>query len=113
VQDCLLEVNVDLETTKGGIAETHLSQVLTQLSALTNIRLRGLMCIPAPPAGRDVRAPFAKLRELRDQVNQAGAYREKLSELSMGMSADFEAAILEGATFVRVGSTLFGERARS
>lgn len=110
VQDCLLEVNVDLEDTKGGIGESFLTQTLTQLNALKSIRLKGLMCIPAPSPSRNARAPFAKLRELRDQVNQSGAYREKLTELSMGMSSDFEAAILEGATYVRVGTTLFGAR---
>ncbi len=110
VQDCLLEVNVDLETSKGGIADAHLTQILTQLSSLKNFRLKGLMGIPAPNPARGARAPFAKLRELRDQVNAQGAYREKLTELSMGMSGDFEAAILEGATFVRVGTILFGAR---
>lgn len=110
VQDCLLEVNVNLESTKGGVAETHLSELLSRLSPLDNIRILGLMCIPAPSSGRESRAPFAKLRELREKLNEAGAYREKLTLLSMGMSADFEAAILEGSTHVRVGTTLFGER---
>lgn len=107
VQDCLLEVNVDLENTKGGVSEALAPTVLAQLAPLANVRVRGLMAIPAPGSGR---APFARLRELRDRLNAAGAYREKLSELSMGMSADFEAAILEGSTFVRVGTTLFGAR---
>jgi pyridoxal phosphate enzyme (YggS family) len=111
VQDCLLEVNVDLETTKGGVGETLVPQVLAQLAPLANLRLTGLMCIPAPVPGRDPRAPFARLRELRDRLNAANAYREPLRELSMGMSADFEAAVLEGATLVRVGTTLFGARA--
>lgn len=109
VQECLLEVNVDLETTKGGIAESHLPELLAKLNGLANVQIRGLMCIPAPGGGR---APFHRLRELRDRLNQAGTYRAPLTELSMGMSADFEDAILEGATLVRVGTTLFGERAK-
>jgi pyridoxal phosphate enzyme (YggS family) len=108
VQDCLLEVNVSLENTKGGVGETLVPSLLRNLSPLRNLRVKGLMCIPAPGAGR---APFARLRELKDRVNRAGDYRESLTELSMGMSADFEAAVLEGATLVRVGTTLFGERA--
>ncbi|MGZ3672634.1 MAG: YggS family pyridoxal phosphate-dependent enzyme [Bdellovibrionota bacterium] len=99
VQDCLVEVNVDLETTKGGISEGLLSQTLDELRELKNLSIKGLMCIPAPGTGR---RPFAKLRELRDTHG--------LGLLSMGMSADFEDAILEGATHVRVGTTLFGER---
>lgn len=106
-QDCLLEVNVDLENTKGGVSAALAPKVLQELSSLRNIRVRGLMAIPAPGSGR---APFARLRELRDELNEQGVYREKLTELSMGMSADFEDAILEGATYVRVGSTLFGAR---
>lgn len=107
VQDCLLEVNVDSEASKGGVAAGELPGLLEALSALPHLRVRGLMCIPAPGS---TRAPFARLRELREELNASGTYREKLTELSMGMSADFEAAILEGATIVRVGSTLFGER---
>jgi pyridoxal phosphate enzyme (YggS family) len=110
VQDCLLEVNVDLEHTKGGVSEELAARVLAEVAGLEHVRVRGLMAIPAPVPGRDARAPFARLRELRDRLNAAGAYRTKLTELSMGMSADFEAAILEGATYVRVGTTLFGER---
>jgi PLP dependent protein len=111
-QSCLLEVNVDLEDSKGGIAADALARLLEQLNSLTSLELKGLMCIPAPKSNRDPRAPFAALREMRDQLNAKGAYRAKLEHLSMGMSSDFEAAILEGATFVRVGTVLFGERAR-
>lgn len=108
--DCLVEVNVDAEISKGGVAAVSLPAFLETLSPLKNLRVRGLMCIPSTVQARDPREPFARLRELREQCNASGAYREKLTELSMGMSADFEAAILEGATFVRVGTTLFGER---
>ncbi|HEY8279553.1 MAG TPA: YggS family pyridoxal phosphate-dependent enzyme [Bdellovibrionota bacterium] len=110
VQDCLFEVNVDLEATKGGVEEKLLAKILEEISPLKNIRVRGLMCIPAPIQGRDQHAPFRRLRELKERLNASNAYREKLTELSMGMSSDFEAAIEEGATFLRVGTTLFGER---
>lgn len=109
-QECLIEVNLDLEAGKGGVPEAQLPRLLDQLSPLPNVRISGLMCIPAPSLARDPRLPFARLRALRDQMNAAGAYRGKLDRLSMGMSADFEAAILEGATHVRLGTTLFGER---
>jgi PLP dependent protein len=108
VQDCLLEVNLDFETTKGGIPAMDLPDALEVLNGLKNLRILGLMCIPAP--GRDTRPAFSKLRELLDDLNVSGAYREPLRELSMGMSSDFEAAIQEGATLVRLGTVLFGER---
>lgn len=110
VQECFLEVNVDLETTKGGISEAHVPKFIELTKPLKNILLTGLMCIPAPSASRDPRVPFQKLRELREKLNQSGAYHSKLHSLSMGMSSDFEAAIEEGATHVRVGTTLFGAR---
>jgi PLP dependent protein len=107
VQDCLVQVNVDGEETKAGVGPTDLLPLLERLSPLTGIRVLGLMCIPAPGGGR---RPFARLREILEKANAAGAYREKLTELSMGMSADFPEAVLEGATIVRVGASLFGER---
>lgn len=110
VQPCLIEVNVDLETSKGGVGEELLPRFLGELTALKNIRVDGLMCIPAPAPGRDPRKPFAKLRGLRDVLALSGVYPGKLPLLSMGMSADFEAAIEEGATHVRLGTTLFGAR---
>jgi len=110
VQPCLIEVNVDLESSKGGIGEVLLPTLLSQLAALENVRVEGLMCIPAPMAGRDPRRPFAQLRAIRDALLVSGVYPGKLPLLSMGMSADFEAAIEEGSTHVRVGTTLFGAR---
>lgn len=106
-QECLLEVNVNLEGTKGGVAADSLGKLLEQSAQLKNLTISGLMCIPAPG---DTRAAFARLRNLLDALNEKDAYPKQLRNLSMGMSADFEAAILEGATHVRVGTTLFGER---
>lgn len=108
-QECLLEVNVDLEDSKGGLAEDAIAKLLEQANPLKSISISGLMCIPAPG---DTRGAFARLRELMEKLNDKNAYRDQLGKLSMGMSADFEAAILEGATHVRVGTTLFGERAK-
>ncbi|RZA04738.1 MAG: YggS family pyridoxal phosphate-dependent enzyme [Proteobacteria bacterium] len=111
VQDCLVEVNVDDEASKAGLAPAALPAFLGELAAVEGVRVTGLMCIPAPPLpGRSAREPFARLRELRDSVNAAGVYPSALNELSMGMSADFAEAILEGATYVRVGTSLFGAR---
>lgn len=106
-----LQVNVSGEASKSGVHPDQLAELAREVARLPGLRLRGLMAIPAPetdPAAQ--RAPFARLRELRDQlVAQQGL---ALDTLSMGMSADLEAAVLEGATIVRVGSALFGERAR-
>lgn len=110
IQDCLLEINVDQEQSKGGIEEGALGKLLEQMNCLDHIRITGLMCIPAPGGG--TRPAFVRLRETLDSLNEASVYREPLKNLSMGMSADFEAAILEGATHIRVGTTLFGERAK-
>ena len=103
-----LEVNVAGELSKGGIAPAELPELARAVAALPRLALRGLMCIPpeeSEPARQ--RAWFARLRALFEQLNAAGT---RLDTLSMGMSADFEAAIAEGATIVRVGTALFGAR---
>jgi PLP dependent protein len=103
-----LEVNVAGEASKGGVVPQELAALAAAVGRLPRIALRGLMCIP--PEERDVarqRAWFAQLRALKDELNARGA---GLDTLSMGMSADFEAAILEGATIVRLGTALFGAR---
>jgi pyridoxal phosphate enzyme (YggS family) len=103
-----LQVNVAGETTKGGVGPAELPGLAAAVAALPRLKLRGLMCIPpeeSDPARQ--RAWFARLRALQEELNAAGA---GLDTLSMGMSADFESAILEGATIVRIGTALFGER---
>jgi PLP dependent protein len=103
-----LQVNVAGELTKGGVAAGELPALAAAVARLPQVRLRGLMCIP--PEETDAarqRAWFAQLRALRDGLNAAGG---RLDTLSMGMSGDFEAAILEGATIVRLGTVLFGPR---
>lgn len=106
----LLQVNEDREASKGGALPEALQRLVAESAAWKHLRVAGLMAIPAPQASAEASRPaFAHLREL------AGALRrqpggEALRELSMGMSADFEVAIEEGATSVRVGTAIFGSR---
>lgn len=107
LQVCI-EVNVSDEPSKGGVALAELGALADAVAALPRIRLRGLMAIPAPSDEIAVqRRAFRRVREALDELNARG---HALDTLSMGMSADLEAAILEGATIVRVGTVLFGER---
>jgi pyridoxal phosphate enzyme (YggS family) len=110
VQRVLVEVNLGREQQKGGVAPEALPDLLRALADLPGLRCEGLMCIP--PAAGEPRSHFAALRELRDAVRAKAPSSIGLAELSMGMSADFEAAIAEGATLVRVGTAIFGERPR-
>jgi hypothetical protein len=103
-----IQVAVVPESTKGGIAPEGLSQLAAATAALARVRLRGLMCVPPPqPDVAAERAVFARLRELEDALRAEG---HDLDTLSMGMSGDFESAIAEGATHVRIGTALFGSR---
>jgi pyridoxal phosphate enzyme (YggS family) len=104
----LLQVALSDEPGKGGVAPAQVAALAAAVSALPRLQLRGLMCIPAPAQDSEAqRRPFRQLRELLESLNAAG-YR--LDTLSMGMSDDLEAAVLEGATIVRVGTALFGRR---
>ena len=108
--DLCIQVNVDDEASKSGVAPAATAELAAQIATLDNVRLRGLMTIPAPAEGLAAqRRPFARLRELRDALNADGF---ALDTLSMGMSADLEAAVAEGATHVRVGTAVFGPRTR-
>jgi len=103
-----LQVNVDDEESKSGVAPEALPELAAACAKLPNIRLRGLMCLPAVREEPDAqRIPFAALRELAEKLRTDGVDTDTLS---MGMTADFRAAILEGATIVRIGTALFGER---
>ena len=108
LQVCI-QVNVDGEATKSGVSAEDAGALAAAVAALPRLRLRGLMCIPEARTGTAAqREPFARLRLLRDAI--AAEHGLTLDTLSMGMSADLEAAILEGATLVRVGSAIFGAR---
>jgi hypothetical protein len=107
LQICL-QVNISMEASKSGMAPSEVNALARAVAKLPNLKLRGLMAVPAP--SDDVaaqRLPFAQLRALRDQLNQHGL---QLDTLSMGMSHDFAAAIAEGATIVRIGTAIFGDR---
>lgn len=103
-----LQINISEEHTKSGIAAEQTVQLARQIAALPNLRLRGLMAIPQPTANIELqRKSFKQVRLLKEQLNQQGF---DLDTLSMGMSADLEAAILEGSTIVRIGTAIFGKR---
>lgn len=105
----LLQVNLAEEQTKGGFVEGELEAAASELLALPHVEVTGLMCIPPHVENpEDSRVYFRRLRELRDKL--AADHGCELADLSMGMSHDYAVAIEEGATFVRVGSSLFGER---
>lgn len=111
VCDVLIQVNVSGETTKSGTTEGGAIQLVKECSRLGNIRVRGLMTMPPffdnPEAARPF---FAELRRLSEIIAAEQIEGIEMVELSMGMSGDFEAAIQEGTTLVRVGTAIFGER---
>jgi len=98
--DCFIEINIGAEPQKSGVAIEAADALIAECRARWKLKLRGLMCIP--PEGRDPTPYFKELAAI--------AQRNGLAELSMGMSADFEQAIACGATFVRVGTAIFGKR---
>ncbi|MBB5426626.1 YggS family pyridoxal phosphate-dependent enzyme [Paraburkholderia atlantica] len=103
-----LQVNVSGEASKSGVAPDDAAAIAHQIAALPKLKLRGLMSIPEPAGDHDAqRAPHRQLRELFERLRNDGL---ALDTLSMGMSADLEAAVLEGATIVRVGTAIFGAR---
>ncbi len=107
----LLEVNVGGETSKSGWTTADLLNDIRQLAALPHIQVRGLMTIPPPTSQpHEARPFFRQLRQLRDRLAQEGYDGMTFDELSMGMTADYEVAIEEGATLVRVGTAIFGPR---
>lgn len=103
---CYLNVNIDCEESKSGFAPQDVAEAARAISALPGIDLLGLMCIPAPRSnGEDRKIPFAALRELEKSCRP-----HTKGALSMGMSDDFEAALKEGSTAVRIGTLIFGSR---
>jgi len=109
--DLLLEVNLGEEDSKSGTTEAKLIELVRQVAALPHVRIRGLMALPPwlddPEA---VRPYFRRLRELAENIARLQISGVAMDELSMGMSNDFEVAIEEGATLVRVGTAIFGAR---
>ncbi|GAW66778.1 alanine racemase [Geoanaerobacter pelophilus] len=111
VCEVLIQVNISREETKGGTSSEELLQLVRDVARLPHLRVVGLMTMPPffdDPEG--ARPYFRELRDLAGKLQAAAIPGVEMRELSMGMSGDFEAAIEEGATLVRVGSALFGER---
>jgi pyridoxal phosphate enzyme (YggS family) len=111
LQQILVQVNISGEDTKSGISADETPGLISEISQFENLSIRGLMTMPPyfyQP--NKVKPFFATLRELRDQVKERSLSNVSMEELSMGMTGDFEVAIEEGATLVRIGTAIFGER---
>jgi pyridoxal phosphate enzyme (YggS family) len=106
LQVCL-QINISREKTKSGVPPNEASALAHAIAKLPGLTLRGLMAVPAPGDDPEQRRPFAHLHRLCDDLNRQGL---ELDTLSMGMSHDFPAAIAEGATIVRIGTSIFGAR---
>jgi hypothetical protein len=111
IQPILVQINISAEDTKSGISIDEAPRLIAEISRLKNLAVKGLMTMPPyfyQP--QKVQPFFAALRNLRDQIREQSPPNVSLDELSMGMTGDFEVAIKEGATLVRIGTAIFGER---
>jgi pyridoxal phosphate enzyme (YggS family) len=107
----LIQVDLGQEATKSGVEEQQLPALIDSVREYEHIRLAGLMTLPPFFEDAELTRPFfVKLRELRDEYKRRGAFGDAPGELSMGMTHDFEVAIEAGATMVRIGTAIFGER---
>jgi pyridoxal phosphate enzyme (YggS family) len=107
----LIQVDLAGEETKSGVATADLAEFVSIVNQCSRLRFQGLMTLPPFfEEAEKVRPFFRRLRELRDELQANGGFGQHHGELSMGMSHDFEVAIEEGATIVRVGTAIFGER---
>ena len=107
----LIQVDLGQEATKSGAAETEVPLIVAALKQSQLLRLTGLMTVPPYfDDPQQVRPFFRRLRELRDQLGATGAFGDRTGDLSMGMTHDFQVAIEEGATIVRIGTAIFGAR---
>ncbi|SDK42053.1 hypothetical protein SAMN05660472_01249 [Natronincola ferrireducens] len=111
IMKCLLQVNVSGEETKYGVSREQAKDLLKEISKLHNIHIVGLMTMaPYVEEAKETRACFESLKELSLEIEKMGLHNIQMKYLSMGMSNDFEVAIEEGGTLVRIGSKIFGER---
>ena len=111
VQDILIQVNTSKEASKSGVYEEEALALVRQASRMEHVCIKGLMTLPPYfNAPEKVRPYFRALRELRDRLRNEALPGVSMDELSMGMTGDFETAIQEGATLVRIGTAIFGER---
>ncbi len=107
----MIEINIGKEPTKSGILPEECLEFVEKLNELEKVDIIGLMTIPPPERDEKLlRRYFRKMKELLDEINKRKLYKKTLTELSMGMSDDFEIAVEEGATMVRIGRAIFGER---
>lgn len=112
--DVLIEINLAGEKTKSGVAAKNLTKLVHEMAGLENLNLKGLMALPPYYEDPEMSRPFfVTLRRLAERINKENIPGVTMRELSMGMSNDFEVAIEEGATLVRVGTAIFGEREAS
>ena len=111
IQEILIQVNISEEASKSGVSVNDTLRLLKDISRLENLSVKGLMTMPpffnAPEKARPY---FTALRKLRDQIKMEAISNISMDELSMGMTGDFETAIEEGATLVRIGTAIFGAR---
>lgn len=111
--DLLVEVNTSEEATKFGVKPAQASALIEYVGRLPNVNLRGLMTIgPFTDHKEESRASFRKLKQIFDQANASGIVEHPMTELSMGMTHDFETAIEEGSTIIRIGTAIFGTRSK-
>ena len=111
VMPILIQVNIGDETTKSGVSVSAALELVQQVATLSHVAIRGLMCVPPMvEVAEHSRAAFSELRSLAERIAAERLPTVSMAELSMGMSHDFEVAVEEGATMVRVGSAIFGPR---
>jgi pyridoxal phosphate enzyme (YggS family) len=111
VQPVLIQVNIAREDSKSGVTEEAAPELVCEVGRLANLSVRGLMTMPPFFNAPDKVRPFFKaLRQLRDKIAALQMENVSMAELSMGMTGDFEAAVEEGATLVRIGTAIFGDR---
>ncbi len=110
IQKVFLQVNIGNEPQKFGFADNEIARVLTEIHTIKNIHVQGLMCIPPFESPEETRSYFKRMKVLFDEMQQKKQDNIDIQELSMGMSSDYRIAIQEGATMVRIGSSIFGNR---
>jgi hypothetical protein len=111
IQKILIQVNISMESTKSGVYEDDAQKLIKEISLFENLSIKGLMTMPPFFNNPEEAGPyFSALRALRDNIRDKAIKNINMQELSMGMTGDFEVAVKEGATFVRIGTAIFGER---
>ncbi len=111
--EVFIEINIGEEKNKSGFTIDGLKKALNYIALLDRVKITGMMCIPPPSDDpEDMRPYFRKVRELKEEINSLGLPNFNVKHLSMGMSTDYEIAVEEGATIVRLGTALFGRRVK-